>query len=400
MRNPDSKNVRRNIASMVSFRAADGEQVNIMIDCGKSFREGAVHAFPRLGITHLSGVLLTHPHADAVLGLDDIRDASPGVPLDVYLTASTYTMVQRAFPYLIPSAAAAANSTGMYVASLRFHVIEPYIPFIVRGCVILPIPVLHGSDPCMAFEICGVLPSVATSTASAAAAAAPSASASASRIPRRVVYISDVQAITGETRAWLKAGSSTSSSSSSSSSGGGDSSSTSAHGGDVATAPAAPATDAATSSDGGAAALPAAPYAVGPIDLCFVDALAYKAYPTHFSYKQAVGCMLDLQPSHAVFLGSSHRVDYYAEQPKIAAFGQKHGMTMEMGYDCWESPMELPVVPSLEAVAAAVTAVRAAVPDADKAKLYNYKDTAGCEEWEDGQSPSASADVPTVLRVT
>lgn len=46
----------------------------ILIDCGKTFRDGLLRLFPQHGLKTVSSLLLTHGHADAILGLDDIRD--------------------------------------------------------------------------------------------------------------------------------------------------------------------------------------------------------------------------------------------------------------------------------------------------------------------------------------
>ena len=51
----------------------DRVQAHILIDCGKHFRESVVRWGPRYGVTGIDAIVLTHDHAGAVLGLDDIR---------------------------------------------------------------------------------------------------------------------------------------------------------------------------------------------------------------------------------------------------------------------------------------------------------------------------------------
>jgi len=46
---------------------------NILIDHGKHFREAVMQWFPRFHVNSRQGVVITHDHADAVLGLDDLR---------------------------------------------------------------------------------------------------------------------------------------------------------------------------------------------------------------------------------------------------------------------------------------------------------------------------------------
>ncbi|KAI5475376.1 hypothetical protein MNV49_001480 [Pseudohyphozyma bogoriensis] len=47
--------------------------VTILIDCGKTFREQALKIFPKKGLRKIDAVVLTHHHADAIDGLDDLR---------------------------------------------------------------------------------------------------------------------------------------------------------------------------------------------------------------------------------------------------------------------------------------------------------------------------------------
>ena len=64
---------------------------NILIDCGKTFKSAMLDVFRRHErADHLNAVILTHAHADACLGLDDLREFVPGernheIPIDVYV---------------------------------------------------------------------------------------------------------------------------------------------------------------------------------------------------------------------------------------------------------------------------------------------------------------------------
>lgn len=72
----------------------------VLIDCGKTFREAICSLFPKHGLREIGALLLTHGHADAILGMDDLRDLQayeqidPGVrynsgPIHVYLHEET-----------------------------------------------------------------------------------------------------------------------------------------------------------------------------------------------------------------------------------------------------------------------------------------------------------------------
>lgn len=54
-------------------------------------------------IESIDAVLLTHAHADAILGLDDLRewvfDLDKHIP--VYVRDTDYADIQRVFPYLV-----------------------------------------------------------------------------------------------------------------------------------------------------------------------------------------------------------------------------------------------------------------------------------------------------------
>eukprot|EP00967_Tisochrysis_lutea_P033280 scaffold39538_cov31-Tisochrysis_lutea.AAC.1 len=104
-------NWRGNVGAVVRFHGPDGRLRHLQIDVGKSWRESAVHYYRRYHIQHLDAVLLTHEHADASLGLDDLRSlqmksaagvASSSIP--VYADLRSLKKLRVAFPYLFPSA--------------------------------------------------------------------------------------------------------------------------------------------------------------------------------------------------------------------------------------------------------------------------------------------------------
>ncbi|KAF8640384.1 hypothetical protein AX17_000054 [Amanita inopinata Kibby_2008] len=99
------KNIRRNTSAALRMKATDGRSVTIVIDVGKNFQAAALEWFPKYGLRRIDGLLITHAHADAVNGLDDLRGwtlrGAIQPYIDVYVSQETYVEVQRSFPYLV-----------------------------------------------------------------------------------------------------------------------------------------------------------------------------------------------------------------------------------------------------------------------------------------------------------
>lgn len=373
---PASRNRRNNPSALLTFSAhPDGRPRNVLIDVGKTFRDAVQRCLPALGVARLDAVLLTHGHADAMMGLDDLRDVAPGHTLPVYLSRGCFDVVARAFPYLVTRPA----TKGLFVASLDFRIIEPWVPFEVEGLVVVPVPVDHGPPvPTLGFEFRCVAQRGAGGASGGGsdggsdggpvadgagadcavggrAAREPAAAAAADTAAGddRVVYLSDVAALPPDTRAFLLAG-----------------------------------------------PRPA---------LLVLDALSYKSYPTHFGFKQAVACALDIRAARTVFVGMNHRVDFHPENAKLAAFATARGAdALELGFDGWCAGVALTRRAALGDVAAEVAAGRAASPPPPSEELggggcggesVSYA-AAALSEWEDGQSPSASANHAVPVHAT
>ncbi|KAJ3262876.1 hypothetical protein HDU77_011667 [Chytriomyces hyalinus] len=118
-----NRNRRNNTCAVYRYRHSDGRIRTILIDAGKTFYTAALAWFPHYGITQIDAVLLTHGHADAMMGLDDLRmwtlDSIPSIP--VYLNKETMGVVASAFPYIVDRTKATG---GGQIPSLEFHVFD------------------------------------------------------------------------------------------------------------------------------------------------------------------------------------------------------------------------------------------------------------------------------------
>lgn len=137
------ENTRLNTCAL--FRIGDK---NLLVDCGKTFYNTALRWFPHHGLRRIDALLLTHAHADAYFGLDDLRQWTLGGfvqdCVDVYCTRATLDEVARTFPYLVDKAMATG---GGDVAEFRWHTFDEARPFTIQSCggvEVTPLPVEHG----------------------------------------------------------------------------------------------------------------------------------------------------------------------------------------------------------------------------------------------------------------
>ncbi|GEM11779.1 metallo-beta-lactamase domain containing protein [Rhodotorula toruloides] len=144
--NPESKNVRGNTGCVLRVPQGDGkEELTILIDCGKTFREQALKFFPLHGLRKIDACLLTHHHADATDGLDDLRmwtyNSAIERAIPIYCTRTTYDQIASSFPYMISKAAASGSGA---VPSFDWRIMGEDEEWNVCGVKIVPVPVEHG----------------------------------------------------------------------------------------------------------------------------------------------------------------------------------------------------------------------------------------------------------------
>jgi len=140
------KNIRRNTSAVVRMSTGkDGKKTTLLIDVGKNFQAAAVEWFPKHGLREIDGILITHAHADAMNGLDDLRGwtlrGAIQKHIDVYVSRETLAEIKRTFPYLVAKEFA---SGGGDVPEFKWHIIEDKVPFEIDGMRIMPFLVQHG----------------------------------------------------------------------------------------------------------------------------------------------------------------------------------------------------------------------------------------------------------------
>ncbi|KAJ3683348.1 hypothetical protein LUZ60_013575 [Juncus effusus] len=138
---PGNRNRRRN-TSIIIRHVTSSDTFNILIDAGKFFYHSALEWFPAFGLRAIDAVLITHSHADAIGGLDDLRDwtnnIQPHIP--IYVAQRDFEVMQKTHYYLVDTSVVLK---GAAVSELQFKIIEEK-PFTLHNLKVTPLPVWHG----------------------------------------------------------------------------------------------------------------------------------------------------------------------------------------------------------------------------------------------------------------
>ncbi|NQW16146.1 MAG: MBL fold metallo-hydrolase [Chloroflexi bacterium] len=139
---PGSKNRRRNTSLLIRYAQPGGGKKNIVIDVGKFFWHSAIEWFPRYQVPGIDAIVITHAHADAIGGMDDLRDWTNNVQeaIPIYLRQRDLDVIAKTHFYLVD---ASLQTGGGGIAKLRFDLIDEE-PFEVHGLKLTPLPVEHG----------------------------------------------------------------------------------------------------------------------------------------------------------------------------------------------------------------------------------------------------------------
>ncbi len=147
------KNRRRRAAALVERISESGEVTRVAIDTGPDFREQMLDA----GATHLDAVVYTHPHADHIHGIDDLRGyfLVQRHRIDIHADKPTLERLRDAFGYCFETPPGSS-----YPPIVTPHVIAHDTPFTIDGAggpiTFLPLTLVHGDILSLGFRIGGL----------------------------------------------------------------------------------------------------------------------------------------------------------------------------------------------------------------------------------------------------
>jgi phosphoribosyl 1,2-cyclic phosphate phosphodiesterase len=149
----DPKNRRRRCSLLVQRIAGPDAVTNVLIDTSPDLREQALAA----GLGAVDAVLYTHPHADHTHGIDDLRGFVINMKrrIDVFADAQTMARLREAFGYCFET-----PDGSEYPPLADAHPLRPGEPVTIAGkggpVTVLPVPLIHGRIPSLAFRIGGL----------------------------------------------------------------------------------------------------------------------------------------------------------------------------------------------------------------------------------------------------
>ena len=120
------------------------DRAKLVVDTTPEFRIQMLRE--KLG--YLDAVVFTHPHADHLMGLDDVRPFNfrQKERIPIYASAHTMEAVRRCFPYIFDEEERKTN-----VPQLEPRLIEGG-PFDLFGLEFVPVPILHGKQTIYGFR--------------------------------------------------------------------------------------------------------------------------------------------------------------------------------------------------------------------------------------------------------
>lgn len=148
----EPRNRRTRSAAMVERFGPDGV-TRVVIDTGPDFRHQMISAH----VDAIDAVVYTHPHADHIHGIDDLRGFAlvQRSRIDIHADRPTLDRLEESFGYCFTTPLGSS-----YPPILTPHVIAHDTPFQVKGrggpIEFLPLPQIHGDMISLGFRIAGL----------------------------------------------------------------------------------------------------------------------------------------------------------------------------------------------------------------------------------------------------
>jgi len=150
---PDNpKNRRRRAAAMIE-RIAPAGTTRVVIDTGPDFRMQMIDA----GVSQIDAVVYTHPHADHIHGIDDLRGFAlyQRRLMDIHADRPTLEHLHHSFAYCFETPPGSS-----YPPILRSHAIAHDTPFTIDGAggpvTFRPLPLIHGDIISLGYRVGGI----------------------------------------------------------------------------------------------------------------------------------------------------------------------------------------------------------------------------------------------------
>lgn len=133
----------RNHRTRPSLTIQVGKKV-FLIDTGPDFRAQALAT----KLEWIDAVLFTHPHADHIHGVDDLRSFNfmMGRSIDCYGNSWTINTLQTRFDYIFKK-----TQVGGGKPQLALHIIDK--PMKIQGVKVIPLELIHGRMPVLGYRI-------------------------------------------------------------------------------------------------------------------------------------------------------------------------------------------------------------------------------------------------------